>query len=114
MERPPADRLLAPPPQVHALGARWDGRGTLFAVCAPDAERMELCLFDASGRHETARLSMPECVDGIWQGYLPDCRPGQRYGYRASGPYLPEAGHRFNHHKLLIDPYARALHGELR
>jgi isoamylase len=114
MERPPADRLLAPPPQVHALGARWDGRGTLFAVCAPDAERVELCLFDASGRHETARLPMPECVDGIWQGYLPDCRPGQRYGYRAAGPYQPEAGHRFNPHKLLIDPYTRGLHGELR
>jgi len=114
MERPPADRLLAPPPQVHPLGARWDGRGTLFAVCAPDAERVELCLFDAAGRHETARLPMPECVDGVWQGYLPDCRPGQRYGYRAAGPYRPEAGHRFNHHKLLIDPYARGLHGDLR
>jgi isoamylase len=114
MERSPADRLLAPPPQVHALGARWDGRGTLFAVCAPEAERVQLCLFDFGGRHETARLPMPECVDGVWQGYLPDCRPGQRYGYRVAGPYRPDAGHRFNHHKLLIDPYARALHGELR
>ena len=110
----PADRLLAPPAQVHPLGARWDGRGTLFAVCAPHADRVELCLFDAQGRHETARLPMPECVDGVWQGYLPDCRPGQRYGYRVAGPYRPEEGHRFNHHKLLLDPYARGLHGELR
>jgi isoamylase len=57
---------------------------------------------------------MPECVHGVWHGYLPDCRPGQPYGYRAAGPYAPEDGHRFNHHKLLLDPYARQLAGQLR
>jgi isoamylase len=113
-ERAPTPRLEAPPPQLHAPGARWDGRGTLFAVYAPDAERVEVCLFDGGGRHETARYALPECVHGLWQGYLPDCRPGTLYGYRAAGPYRPEEGHRFNHHKLLIDPYARALRGELR
>jgi isoamylase len=108
-----ADRLLEPAQHVP-LGATWDGRGTGFAVYAPDAERVELCLFDAAHRHDTARLAMPECVDGVWRGYLPDCRPGQLYGYRAFGPYAPERGQRFNGHKLLLDPYARALAGELR
>ena len=96
------------------LGAHWDGRGTSFAVFGEDAELVELCLFDPSGRHETARLAMPECSDGIWQGYLPNARPGQLYGYRVFGPYDPKRGHRFNPHKLLLDPYARQLSGELR
>ena len=113
-ERVHADRILTPVPHATAPGARWDGRGTQFAVFAPDAERVDLCLFDGSGRHELERLALPECIDGLWQGYLPDCRPGTLYGYRVAGPYEPEAGHRFNHHKLLIDPYARGLRGELR
>jgi glycogen operon protein len=107
-----SDRLLPLPHQTHlAPGAHWDGRGTLFAVFAEDAERVELCLFDAGGRHETARLPMPECTDGIWHGYLPNARPGQLYGYRVAGPYEPKHGHRFNPHKLLVDPYARRLAG---
>ncbi|WP_028079533.1 glycogen debranching protein GlgX [Solimonas soli] len=109
------DRLLPPDPQ-HAdgpLGAHWDGRGTHFAVFSESAELIELCLFDASGRHEL-RLPMPECVDGIWRGYLPNARPGQLYGYRAYGAYEPKAGKRFNPHKLLVDPYARQLAGELK
>lgn len=109
------DRLL-PPEASHSsgpLGAHWDGRGTHFALFSEAAERIELCLFDAGGRHET-RLAMPECIDGIWRGYLPQARPGQLYGYRAYGPYQPKHGLRFNGHKLLVDPYARQLAGELK
>jgi glycogen operon protein len=107
------DRLLTPPQhQTHPLGAHWDGRGTHFAVFAEDAERVDVCLFDDAGRHER-RLPMPECSDGVWRGYLPGGRPGQLYGYRAYGPYDPKRGLRFNAHKLLLDPYARALRGEL-
>ncbi len=98
---------------IQALGAHWDGRGTHFAVFAEDAERVELCLFDEAGRHER-RLEMPECSDGVWRGYLPGGRPGQLYGYRAYGPYEPKRGLRFNGHKLLLDPYARALRGDLK
>ncbi len=97
----------------YPLGATWDGRGTNFALFSAHAERVELCLFDATGRSEETRIALPEYTHEIWHGYLPDVRPGQLYGYRVFGPYDPEAGHRFNHHKLLIDPYARALAGEL-
>ncbi len=109
------DRLLPPEPQ-HVdgpLGAYWDGRGTQFAVFSETAERIELCLFDHAGRHEQ-RLAMPYCVDGVWRGYLPNARPGLQYGYRAYGAYEPKHGLRFNGHKLLVDPYARQLAGELR
>ncbi|HZR37378.1 MAG TPA: glycogen debranching protein GlgX [Nevskia sp.] len=106
-----ADRLL--PSSWPRLGPHWDGRGTHFAVFSEHAERIELCVFDGSGRHET-RLQMPDCSDGVWRGYLPGARPGTLYGYRAYGPYDPARGLRFNNHKLLLDPYARRLHGELR
>ena len=95
-------------------GAHWDGRGVNFALFSLHAEKVELCLFDDSGRRETARVALPEYTDEVWHGYLPDLRPGQLYGYRVYGPYQPERGHRFNHHKLLIDPYARLLHGAVR
>jgi glycogen operon protein len=96
------------------LGAHWDGRGVNFAVYAEDAQAVELCLFDAGGRRELARLRMPDCVDGVWRGYLPTAGPGLLYGYRAHGPYEPRHGQRFNPHKLLLDPYARQLAGELK
>ena len=105
------DSLL--PSREHGLGAHWDGRGTHFSVFSEGATQVELCLFDALGRHET-RHAMPECTDGIWSGYLPGCRPGQLYGYRVHGPYEPRHGQRYNPHKLLLDPYARQLSGELR
>ncbi|NKF23108.1 glycogen debranching protein GlgX [Solimonas marina] len=109
------DRLLPPDPHHDQgpLGAHWDGRGTYFSIFSESAELIELCLFDAAGRHET-RLEMPDCVDGVWRGYLPNVGPGQLYGYRAYGPYDPKHGLRFNPHKLLIDPYARRLAGEIR
>ncbi len=98
----------------HTLGATWDGAGVNFALFSADAERVELCLFDPSGRREIARVTLPECTDEVWHGYLPDCRPGDRYGYRVHGRYDPEQGLRFNPGKLLIDPYARLLDGEVK
>src|SRR6476620_1363363 len=95
------------------LGASWDGRGTNFALFSANAEKVELCLFDEQGRRELDRVALPERTEDVWHGYLPDVLPGQRYGYRVYGPYAPERGHRFNHNKLLIDPYARQLSGQL-
>ncbi|HLH11696.1 MAG TPA: glycogen debranching protein GlgX [Methylovirgula sp.] len=102
------------PGSPYPLGATWDGLGTNFAVFSAHAEAIDLCLFDPSGRREIARLRMPECTDEVWHGYLPNAGVGLIYGYRAYGPYEPHNGHRFNPHKLLLDPYARALAGELR
>jgi isoamylase len=90
------------------LGATFDGEGVNFALFSQHATRVELCLFDEQER-ETARLELPEKSDDIWFGHLPGAKPGQLYGYRVYGPYDPAAGHRFNSHKLLIDPYARLL-----
>jgi len=84
---PIPDRLL--PGRAVPLGASWDGLGVNFAVFSANAERIELCLFDPSGRREVKRLPLPECTDEVWHGYLPDARPGQLYGYRAYGPYEP-------------------------
>ena len=95
------------------LGATWDGLGVNFALFSAHATKVELCLFDATGREELERIELPEYTDEVWHGYLPDARPGQLYGYRVHGPYEPEAGHRFNPHKLLLDPYAKQLVGEL-
>ena len=75
------------PGAPYPLGATWDGLGTNFAVFAGNAEQIDLCLFDPTGRREIARLALPECTDGVWHGYLPDARAGQLYGYRAHGPY---------------------------
>ena len=98
----------------YPLGATWDGCGTNFALFSAHAEAVELCLFDDSGKSEVAQVPLPEYTHEIWHAYLPDVRPGQLYGYRVYGPYDPAAGHRFNHHKLLIDPYARSLAGALK
>ncbi|MBK8174468.1 MAG: glycogen debranching protein GlgX [Rhodospirillales bacterium] len=98
----------------YPCGATWDGSGVNFAIYSAHAERIELCLFDTPAGRETARVALPEYTDEVWHGYLPDVRPGQLYGYRCYGPYDPARGHRFNHNKLLLDPYARAIDGELR
>jgi len=84
-----------------------------FALFSANAEKVELCLFDARGRRELRRVVLPEYTDEVWHGYLPDVRPGQLYGYRVYGPYDPANGHRFNANKLLIDPYALQLAGTL-
>ena len=109
---PAAQRVEAGLP--YPLGATWDGKGVNFALFSANAEKVELCVFDARGRRELARIALPEYTDEVWHGYLPDARPGMLYGYRVWGPYDPHAGHRFNHHKLLLDPYAKALWGKLR
>ncbi len=102
------------PGRPYPLGATWDGSGVNFALFSEYAEKVELCLFDTLGRREVARIALPEQTDQVWHGYLPDVRPGQLYGYRVHGPYEPEQGHRFNPHKLLLDPYAKAIDGKLR
>ncbi len=96
------------------LGATWDGLGVNFALFSANATKVELCLFDGAGERETARIELPEYTDEVWHGYLPDARPGMVYAYRVHGPYEPEAGHRFNPNKLVLDPYARAHVGTLR
>ena len=95
------------------LGATYTGDGANLALASAHAERVELCLFDATGTHEIARLDMPDRTGDVWHAFLPAAAPGLLYGYRVHGPYAPEAGHRFNASKLLVDPYARALSGRL-
>src|SRR6476661_9048057 len=101
------------PGQPYPLGATWDGKGVNFALFSAHAERVDLCLFDSSGHHEEMRIVMPEQTDGVWHCYLPEARPGLLYGYRVHGRYRPEYGHRFNPHKLLLDPYARSIVGTI-
>ncbi len=100
------------PGQPYPLGATWDGSGVNFALFSEHAEGVELCIFDRPyGAAEVARVRMAEQTDYVWHVYLPDARPGLLYGYRVHGPWSPNEGHRFNPHKLLIDPYARAITG---
>lgn len=106
------DRLEAGSP--YPLGACFDGLGVNFAVFSAHAEKIELCLFDPSGRREIKRYELPEVTDEVFHGFLPDARPGLLYGYRAYGPWEPERGHRFNPAKLLLDPYAKKISGEVR
>jgi isoamylase len=102
------------PGAAYPLGATWDGKGVNFALFSANAERVELCLFDQAGKRELERVELSEHTGEIWHGYMPGLEPGQLYGYRVYGPYRPAAGHRFNHHKLLLDPYAKALCGQLQ
>ena len=97
---------------IRSLGATWDGKGTNFSVFSENAERVELCLFDADDREQRYELTQRTAFN--WHVYLPGIGPGQRYGYRVHGPYEPERGHRFNPAKLLIDPYAKAIDGHVR
>src|ERR1700743_1124636 len=98
----------------NPLGAHWDGKGTHFALFSANATKVEVCLFDESGERELSRVELPEYTDEVFHGYLPDVGPGTFYGYRVHGPYEPQAGHRFNPNKLLLDPYARAHAGSLQ
>lgn len=95
-------------------GSTWDGEGVNFALFSENAERVELCLFEPSGQREIQRIELKEQTDLIWHCYLPEARPGLLYGYRVYGPNDPENGHRFNPNKLLIEPYAKDIVGELR
>ncbi len=102
------------PGRPDPRGATWDGEGVNFALFSEHAERVELCIFDATGQQELQRVDVVERTDQIWHCYLPEARPGLLYGYRVHGPYRPEDGLRFNPNKLLLDPYARNIVGELR
>ncbi|MBL0420990.1 glycogen debranching protein GlgX [Ramlibacter sp. AW1] len=111
----PFDRINEVWPGLpYPRGATWDGQGVNFALFSQHAERVELCLFDPTGRHEQQRIEMRERTADVWHCYLPQARPGLAYGWRVHGPYRPEDGHRFNPHKLLLDPYAKDLIGRLR
>ena len=96
------------------LGAHWDGEGVHFALYSENAELVELCLFDDTGKHETARIQLHPDTSGVWAGYVQGASPGQQYGYRVHGPYKPVKGHLFNANKLLLDPYAYAITGEFQ
>ena len=98
----------------YPLGSSWDGDGVNFAVFSANASRIELCLFAPDGRKEVERIDFAEREGDIWHMHVAGLTPGALYGFRAHGRYAPEAGHRFNPNKLLIDPYARALEGRLR
>jgi isoamylase len=100
------------PGNPYPLGATYDGAGTNFSIFADMAERVELCLFDVTGQE--TRVDLPETTALCWHGYLPNVVPGQRYGYRVHGPWNPDAGQRCNPAKLLLDPYAKAIDGEVR
>jgi isoamylase len=116
MDNPaPAGRAITAvwPGQPYPRGATWDGEGVNFAVFSANATRVELCLFDPSGRRELQRIVLRECTDEVWHAYLPEARPGLLYGYRVHGPYDPARGHRFNPHKLLLEPYAKHIQGDL-
>ena len=103
-------RLL--PGSPYPLGATWDGQGVNVALFSEHATAVELCLFDGPSDAVAAhRFELEERTDLVWHGYAPDVGPGQLYGFRVHGPFDPEAGHRFNPHKLLLDPYARAITG---
>ena len=99
------------PGSAYPLGATYDGTGTNFALFSEVADRVELCLFDEGGTE--TRIPLPERDAFVWHGYLPNVGPGQLYGYRVGGPYEPENGHRCNPNKLLLDPYAKAVDGDI-
>jgi glycogen operon protein len=102
------------PGKPYPFGATWDGQGVNFALFSEHADGVELCIFDDAGDKELQRIDMPERTDQVWHCYLPEARPGLLYGYRVHGPYWPDHGHRFNPHKLLLDPYAKSIKGQLQ
>jgi len=102
------------PGRPYPLGATWDGEGVNFALFTESAEKVELCLFDQFGRREIHRILLREQTDQVWHCYLPEARPGVLYGYRVHGPYEPTKGFRFNHNKLLLDPYAKQIQNGLK
>src|SRR5579885_140663 len=99
------------PGKPYPQGATWDGMGVNFALYSETAAGVELCLYDRDGNSEN--IFLPERFGGVWHGYVPGLKPGQLYGYRVHGPFGPEQGHRYNPAKLVIDPYAKALCGQV-
>ncbi len=102
------------PGHPYPLGATWDGQGVNFALFSENATAVDLCLYERrDATKESHRIRMEEWTDQVWHVYIPGLWPGQHYGYRVHGPYEPQDGHRFNPHKLLIDPYAKAIAGTI-
>ncbi len=101
------------PGEPRPLGATWNGEGVNFALFSENAQAVDLCLFSDDEDQEEIRVRLTERTNHVWHAYLPDVRPGQLYGYRVHGPHDPLNGHRFNPSKLLIDPYAKAIHGRV-
>lgn len=102
------------PGKPYPLGATWDGKGVNFALYADNANKVELCLFSTGeGFDETISINIEERSHHVWHVYIPGINPGTLYGYRVHGPYEPHNGHRYNHNKLLIDPYAKAIAGTI-
>src|SRR6202140_1737268 len=98
----------------YPLGATWLGNGVNFAIFSETATSVDLCLFDSmDAPQENMRIPVTEHTDQVWHVFLPDVKPGQLYGYRVNGPYDPKHGMRFNSSKLLLDPYAKAIAGEI-
>jgi len=102
------------PGRPYPRGAAWDGEGVNFALFSETSDKVELCIYDPSGRREVQRIVLRERTDDVWHCYLPEARPGMVYGYRVHGPYRPEEGLRYNPNKLLVDPYAKDFLGALR
>ncbi len=107
----PQSRILEGRPSPQ--GATWTGLGVNFSLFSAHATKVELCIFDDSGTTEIDRFELPEYTNQNFHGFLPDARPGTVYGYRVHGPYAPLEGHRFNPNKLLLDPYAKSLIGNV-
>ena len=107
----PRSRILEGRPSPG--GATWTGLGVNFAIFSAHATKVELCLFDDLGETELERFELPEYTNEVFHGFVPTARPGTTYGYRVHGPYAPLEGHRFNHNKLLLDPYAKSLVGQV-
>lgn len=103
--------MLIWPGRPYPLGATYDGSGTNFALFSEAAEAVELCLLDAA--HNEQRVQLTEVDAHVWHAYLPSVKPGQRYGYRVHGPYDPAKGLRCDPSKLLLDPYAKAIDGQV-
>ena len=117
LKRRPTGRVRTPksdmsPGRPWPLGSTWDGHGVNFAVFSSGAQRIDLCLFDATGEHEQKRLSLRAHTSDVWHGYLPGAGPGLVYGLRADGPWRPDRGQLFDPVKLLLDPYARDVVGQ--
>src|SRR4051812_14660213 len=115
VKQPPAQFKVPeniPSGSPYPLGAVWDGKGVNFSLCADNATAVELCLFSQSDdTKESIRINLTERTHNNWHAYVPGLKPGQLYGYRVHGPYIPTQGHRFNPNKLLLDPYAKAIAG---
>jgi isoamylase len=103
------------PGRPYPLGSTWDGAGVNFAIYSENSTKVELCLFDSGDAdRESQRIEMPVRTEHVWHVYLPDVLPDQLYGYRVHGPYEPQKGHRFNPHKIVLDPYVRAIGRNLK